>query len=56
MIFLGRIESPLVVERQWLAMEKIQKKWKNVKKSAEYFPGHPGFSAKQPCFLAKNAP
>jgi hypothetical protein len=35
MIFFGGVESPLVVERQRLATETIQKNRKNAKKSAK---------------------
>jgi hypothetical protein len=50
------VGSPLAVERQWVATEKIPRNVKNTKKSAKYFPWDPRFSAKGPFFWGKNSP
>jgi hypothetical protein len=49
-IFFGGVGSPLVVERQRLATEKIPKKRKNAKEYAKNFSSDPGFSAKEGLF------
>jgi hypothetical protein len=44
-IFLEKVGSALVIERQWVALQQIPKNRKNAKKSVKYFPSDLRFSS-----------